>query len=90
MSLDAAALNMHCCRHTFATLALEAGRNIKWVAEVLGHSDPSITLRTYAHAIHRDADGMGFLSAPAEKESSDRPRTGPNRPRKKTRKLVAV
>jgi hypothetical protein len=74
---------MHCCRHTFATLALEAGRNIKWVAEVLGNSDPSITPRTYAHAIPRDADGMGFLSAPVEKESRDRPR-------KKTRKLAAV
>ena len=69
-------LNLHCCRHTFATLALESGRSIKWVAEILGHSDPTITLRTYAHSIHRDGDDLGFLSAPAG-ESPDRSRTVP-------------
>lgn len=73
-------LNLHCCRHTFATLALESGRNIKWVAEILGHSDPTITLRTYAHAMHKADDDLGFLATPRG-ESAYRPRTVPNRPR---------
>ncbi|MBW2292875.1 MAG: site-specific integrase [Deltaproteobacteria bacterium] len=73
-------LNLHCTRHTFATLALESGRSIKWVAEILGHSDPTITLRTYAHAMHKDDDDLGFLANPRG-ESADRPRTAPNRPK---------
>ena len=73
-------LHLHCCRHTFATLALESGRNIKWVAEILGHSDPTITLRTYAHAMHKDDDDMDFLSN-SRGESANRPRTAPSRPR---------
>ncbi len=77
-------LNLHCCRHTFATLALESGRSIKWVAEILGHSDPTLTLRTYAHAMHKDGDDLSFLAAPRG-ESADRPRTVPNRPRKSRR-----
>jgi integrase len=78
-------LNLHCCRHTFATLALESGRNIKWVAEVLGHSDATITLRTYTHALHKEDDDLSFLSA-NRGESPNRPSTVPNRPRK----LMAV
>ena len=76
-------LNLHCTRHTFATMALDSGRSIKWVAEILGHSDPTITLRTYAHAMCRDGDDMGFLAGPARGESVNRPRTAPNRPRAK-------
>ncbi len=71
-------LNLHCCRHTFATMALESGRNIKWVAEILGHSDPTITLRTYAHAMHKDNDDLGFL-ANNRGESVYRLRTASNR-----------
>ena len=55
-------------------MALESGRNIKWVAEILGHSDPTITLRTYAHAMHKDDDDLGFLANPRG-ESADRLRT---------------
>ena len=65
-------LNLHCTRHTFATMALEAGRSVHWVAGVLGHSNPSITLETYAHVMPRAQDDMDFLAAPAG-ESVDRP-----------------
>ena len=54
-------LAFHCTRHTFATLALEAGRSIKWLADVLGHSDPTVTLRTYAHALPTTADALDFV-----------------------------
>jgi len=43
-------------------MAIESGRNIKWVAVILGHSDPTITLRTYAYAMHKDNDDLGFLA----------------------------
>ena len=48
--------------YQLATMALESGRNIKWVAVILGHSDPTITLRTYAYAMHKDNDDLGFLA----------------------------
>lgn len=38
---------MHAMRHFYALVLLDAGENIK--AEYLGHSDPGLTLRVYAH-----------------------------------------
>ncbi|MCE9561113.1 MAG: site-specific integrase [Planctomycetes bacterium] len=38
-------------RHTCATMLLGAGVNVKVVADRLGHEDPRITLKHYAHAI---------------------------------------
>ncbi len=40
---------MHAMRHFYASVLLDAGENIKAVAEYLGHSDPGLTLRVYAH-----------------------------------------
>lgn len=44
-------LKLHCARHTWATLALQAGKSLRCVADVLGHADPALTLRVYAHAM---------------------------------------
>lgn len=41
----------HALRHTFATRALEVGMDVKTLSEILGHRDPSITLRRYAHSL---------------------------------------
>ena len=38
-------------RHTYASLALASGKSIRWVAAQLGHSNPELTLRVYAHAM---------------------------------------
>jgi integrase len=35
-------------RHTFASMALSAGEPIGWVSTVMGHNDPTITLKVYA------------------------------------------
>jgi hypothetical protein len=35
--------------HTFASLLLQNGAPITYVSRQLGHKDPSITLRVYAH-----------------------------------------
>jgi integrase len=47
----------HALRHTWATLALEAGVHPKVVSERLGHSTVAITLDTYSHVVEgMDAD----------------------------------
>lgn len=43
--------NFHCLRHTFATRSLEQGIDVATVAKIMGHSDPSVTLKKYAHAL---------------------------------------
>ncbi len=35
-------------RHTFATIMIENGEDILWVSNMLGHTDPSMTLTKYA------------------------------------------
>ncbi|GGR43087.1 tyrosine-type recombinase/integrase [Streptomyces netropsis] len=40
---------MHALRHFYASVLLDAGENIKALAEYLGHGDPGFTLRTYTH-----------------------------------------
>ena len=42
-------IRFHDLRHTFATLALQNGVDIKTVSGMLGHADPGFTLDTYAH-----------------------------------------
>lgn len=39
--------NMHALRHTWATLTISAGANIKVVSKMLGHKDVIITMNTY-------------------------------------------
>jgi integrase len=42
-------IRFHDLRHTFATMALQSGVDIRTVSGMLGHSDPGFTLRTYTH-----------------------------------------
>ena len=43
-------LRFHDLRHTFATMALQNGVDVKTVSSMLGHYDAGFTLRTYTHA----------------------------------------
>ena len=60
-------LRLHDLRHTFATLALQNGVDIKTVSGMLGHYDAGFTLRTYTHATDKmqeeAAATMGKLMA---------------------------
>ena len=60
-------IRFHNLRHTFATLALQNGVDVKTVSSMLGHYDAGFTLRTYTHATrqmqNQAAETMGnFMS----------------------------
>jgi integrase len=40
---------MHALRHFYASVLLDAGESLKAVSQYLGHTDPALTLRVYAH-----------------------------------------
>ncbi|MDB4897074.1 MAG: putative prophage phiRv2 integrase [Firmicutes bacterium] len=40
---------MHALRHFYASVLLDAGESIQAVSQYLGHTDPALTLRVYAH-----------------------------------------
>ena len=48
-------IRLHDLRHLHATLLLKAGVPVHVVASRLGHSDPAITLRVYAHVLDDQA-----------------------------------
>jgi integrase len=50
----------HTLRHTFATLALEAGRSPKLVSTTLGHASLATTLNIYWNSSGESLD-LGFL-----------------------------
>lgn len=53
----------HSLRHTWASLALEAGVHPKIVSERLGHSTVAITLDTYSHVVEgMDADAATIVA----------------------------
>ncbi len=42
-------IRFHDLRHTYASLLIEQGENIKYIQTQLGHSSPTVTLNVYAH-----------------------------------------
>ena len=58
----------HTLRHTFATRALECGMDVKTLAEILGHKNPTVTLNRYVHSLpeHKSAmiNRLGKLLSP--------------------------
>ncbi len=49
-------IRFHDLRHTFATLALQNGVDVKTVSSMLGHYDAGFTLRTYTHTTRQSQD----------------------------------
>jgi integrase len=39
----------HDLRHTYASLLIEQGENLKYIQTQLGHSSPTVTLNVYVH-----------------------------------------
>jgi integrase len=56
--------HLHELRHFAATTAIAGGADVRTVAGRLGHADPSVTLRVYAHALEaRDRELAGMLGS---------------------------
>ncbi|SDA79097.1 Site-specific recombinase XerD [Butyrivibrio sp. INlla18] len=54
---------MHTCRHSFATICVELGFDIKSLSEILGHASVSITLNRYVHpSMEMKQENMNRLS----------------------------
>ena len=60
-------IRFHDLRHTFATMALQNGVDVKTVSSMLGHYDAGFTLRTYTNATRQmqeqAAEKMGNFMA---------------------------
>lgn len=54
---------LHSLRHTFATLLIYNGTDVKVVSKLLGHSDISITYNTYVHII-KEQEAKAVQSIP--------------------------
>ena len=74
-SLDLPEVRLHDLRHFTATQLIGAGVDVRTVAGRLGHSDPSVTLRVYSHALEeRDraaADIMGRVLSPTQPAAAE-------------------
>ena len=46
-------IKFHSLRHTFASMNIENGIDVKTISDILGHSDISITLQTYTHTTQK-------------------------------------
>jgi integrase len=46
-------LTLHSLRHSFASMLIAQGLNVVFVSRQLGHSNPNVTLSTYAHLFDR-------------------------------------
>ncbi|WP_406485331.1 tyrosine-type recombinase/integrase [Streptomyces sp. NBC_01563] len=64
---------MHALRHFYASVLLDAGESIKAVSEYLGHSDPGLTLKVYAHLMPSSRDRARKALGQALRPSQDPP-----------------
>jgi hypothetical protein len=63
-------IRLHDLRHLHATLLLLGGVPVHVVANRLGHSDPSVTLRVYAHVLRASSSGVAGIFAKAVERSA--------------------
>ena len=74
-------LTPHDLRHTAASLAVQAGANVKAVQRMLGHASAAMTLDVYAGLFGDDLDAVADrLDAAAAAARADSLRTGAPKP----------
>ena len=55
------AWRLHDLRHWSATQSIASGQDVRTVAHRLGHADPAMTLRVYAHAVERADEALAQI-----------------------------
>ena len=69
-------IRFHDLRHSFATLSIEQGMDIKTISHMLGHTDAGFTMNTYMHvtdAMQQNvADTMGELLKSKKDENEEK------------------
>ena len=66
-------ITLHECRHTFASLMIAAGVNVKALATYMGHSSITITMDRYGHLMPgNEAEAAGLLDAYLERSVAAR------------------
>ena len=50
-------IRIHDMRHTYASLLIEAGKELHYIQQQLGHHSPAFTLSVYGHLLPRDRRG---------------------------------
>jgi integrase len=65
----------HDLRHTAASLAVSAGGNVLALARMLGHEDPSLTLKVYADLFDTDLDALADVLTQARLAALEQPST---------------
>ncbi len=50
-------------RHTYASMMLQAGESVTWLAQQMGHTDWTFAARTYSRWVSIDAPEAGSLAA---------------------------
>ena len=63
---------LHDLRHWSATVAIGQGHDIRTVAGRLGHANPAMTLRVYAHAVRRQPTRLSRRASAPLLEATDR------------------
>ena len=56
---------------------LFAGRSIRWVADQLGHANPELTVRVYAHALPVEEQDFAFADFGGAEDGTKRLYTAP-------------
>jgi len=77
-------LRLHCTRHTYAFRALAVGKNLRWFAGQLGHSNPELTLRQYAHMLPQEETDLSFADFGGPRRPYTAPALADNRANKNT------
>jgi len=67
-------VRLHDLRHFTATQLIGAGVDVRTVADRLGHSDPSLTLRVYSHAIEERDRAAAAVIGRVLSEANAKPR----------------